>query len=76
MFIWVTMNNSIEITDSNNRYIEQFNRAVLDYDLFMAEERQQKKTRPAKKQRKMKRLSTVYKVIATGLGLSDKLGMG
>ena len=50
------MNNSIETMESNNRYIEKFNRAVLDYELFIVEERQQKKARPAKKQRKMKKI--------------------
>ena len=44
------MNNSIEIPQSNNQYIRQFNRAILEYDIFILQERQQKKTKATKKQ--------------------------
>jgi len=37
------MDNSIKIQKRNSQYVQQFNRAVLDYEMFIFEERQQKK---------------------------------
>jgi hypothetical protein len=37
------MNNSIEISQSNNQYMQRFNSAVLNYEMLILEERQQKK---------------------------------
>jgi hypothetical protein len=48
------MNHSIEISQSNNQYVRQFNRAVLDYEIFILEERQQKKQGQLKTRGKVK----------------------
>jgi hypothetical protein len=54
------MNNSIEISQSNNRYVQQFNRAVLYYEMFLFKERQQKKTGVTNYQRKSKMSRTEH----------------
>lgn len=48
------MNNSVELSPSNNQYVQQFNRAVLDYEMFLFKERQQKKTLTTNYARKSK----------------------
>jgi len=48
------MNNSVELPQSNSQYVQQFNRAVLDYEMFILEERQQKKTATSNYQKKTK----------------------
>jgi hypothetical protein len=53
-FVSKIMNNSFEISQSNNQYIRQFNRAVLDYEILILEERQQKKAKTTKSSEKKK----------------------
>jgi hypothetical protein len=38
------MSNSVEIPQLSNQYVRQFNRAVLEYQLFISEQRRQKKS--------------------------------
>jgi hypothetical protein len=48
------MNNSVEIQQKNSQYVRQFNRAVLDYEVFIFEERQQRKTATINSQKRIR----------------------
>lgn len=50
------MKNAIKFPQSNNQYIQQFNRAVLSYEMFMFEQRQQNKFERLRGEEKLKKV--------------------